>query len=331
MSIFQEQDEQDERSFCTNCRKVTSWRKARKRSRCLSCNAIFPCAHACEHWDCREERGEVKPDSNGVLRLVHPAILILALSFSSLFSFSCGGDPDNNLSDPKDAQASSPSSDTASPSPTPRPTGPPSPQTPCADAGATIVMQDAGGPGATDMRAMDGGIAPNADGGSAVADARDMGTLPILQPKLDAGRSCQPGSLCPMAVDEGSGIYSLKAGYTKPPASCIQGTNTESFSASGNVYWFQDYQGKRYVFRITGSCAAGATQPHTIFPYAKIEDVNPECGTLTDQIQLTGEWNSFVGPHTFVETGALDGISCANKRGRCARYQCYDSSGKVIK
>jgi hypothetical protein len=360
MSISQEQNEKDERSFCTNCRKITSWRKARKRSRCLSCNTIFPCAHVCEHWDCREERGEAKPDSNGVLRLVPPAILIFALS--SLFSFSCGGDPDNNLSDPKDAQVSSPSPDAASPFPTPRPTGPPSPQTPGADAGTMIVMQDAGdagaadmwvtgggiapnadggstgadvgtmivmqdagGAGAADMRVMDGGIAPNADGGSAGADARDTGVPPILQPKLDAGGRCQPGSQCPMAVDEGSGIYSLKSGTTNPPTSCIPGTG--SFSAIG-VYWFQDYQGKRYVFRIIGTCPTGATQPYVRFPYVKLEDVNPECGILTDQIQLGGEWNSFVGPHTFVVDRDT---SCANNRGRCARYQCYDSSGKVIK
>lgn len=328
MSTTQETKNQDERSFCNNCRKVTSWRRTRKRSRCLSCNTIFPCAHACEHWDCREERGEAKPDANGILRLVTPTLLILALSLASLAPLACGGD------DPRDqSQDASPSlspsplpalTDAASPSPTPRPMGPPSPQTPGADAGAV----DGGVTGnvSADARSGDAG---SSSGDTGDAGSKDGGTPPILQPKLDAGGSCQQGSWCPLAVDEGSGIYSLKSGTTKPPSSCILGTG--SLYEIG-VYWFQDYQGKRYVFRIVGSCAiTGDAQPYVIFPYVKIEDVNPECGKLTDQIQLTGEWKSFVGPHTFVETGALDGVSCANKRGRCARYQCYDSSGKVIK
>lgn len=327
MSTTQEtknQDEKDERSFCNNCRKVTSWRKARKRSRCLSCNTIFPCAHACEHWDCREERGEAKPDANGVLRLVTPTLLILALSLASLATSACGGSAaDDNPSDALPALPAS--SDAAPPFSMPRTQGPPSPQTPGADAGAVDGVVTGGT--VADARSGDMG-APPSDVGDGGNGAKDGGAPPILQPKPDAGGSCQPGSACPLAVDEGSGIYSLKSGTTKPPSSCILGTG--SLSAVG-VYWFQDYQGKRYAFRIVGSCAVGATQPHTIFPYVKIEDVNPECGTLTDQLQLSGEWKSFVGPHTFVETGALDGVSCMNKRGRCARYQCYDSSGKVVK
>lgn len=293
MSIPQEQDEKDKRSFCNSCRK-----------------------------------GDAKFDSNGVLRLSNPAIPVLGFALlASLFS-ACGSESSegSSLDGSSDAQgaqgaqgAQNAPSDTAYPSSEPRPMGPPSPQAPGTDAGVAIAGQDASGDSATDARVM--------DGGSAGGDVRGTDVPPILRPKLDAGGSCQSGSVCPMVVDEGSGIYSLKSGITKPPMSCIFGTQ---FSSAG-VYWFQDYQGKRYVFSIVGTCEPGAAQPYKIFPYVKIEDVNPECGALNDRIQLYGEWYSLVGPHTFVETGALDGVSCANKRGRCFLYQCYDPSGKVVR
>jgi hypothetical protein len=33
-----------------------------KRTRCTKCGDVFPCSHACDHFDCRLARGEELPD-----------------------------------------------------------------------------------------------------------------------------------------------------------------------------------------------------------------------------------------------------------------------------
>lgn len=56
-----------EHRWCAGCRAETTWKQGRTRAKCTGCGTEFPCA-ACKHWDCREARGEVAPDAQGVLR-----------------------------------------------------------------------------------------------------------------------------------------------------------------------------------------------------------------------------------------------------------------------
>jgi hypothetical protein len=54
-------------SFCNKCRKRTTWVRGRTAETCQECRGRFPC-RACTHADCREARGELVADKNGVLR-----------------------------------------------------------------------------------------------------------------------------------------------------------------------------------------------------------------------------------------------------------------------
>jgi hypothetical protein len=45
-----------ETAWCYKCRKVTTWKGGPRRVYCEGCGTDFPCAHACSHWDCGEER-----------------------------------------------------------------------------------------------------------------------------------------------------------------------------------------------------------------------------------------------------------------------------------
>jgi hypothetical protein len=67
-----EKQSKAKRAYCNVCGHETTWAKKRggKREVCGGCQGIFPCAHACRHWDCMEVRGEAVADELGVLRLV---------------------------------------------------------------------------------------------------------------------------------------------------------------------------------------------------------------------------------------------------------------------
>jgi hypothetical protein len=166
------------------------------------------------------------------------------------------------------------------------------------------------------------------DGGLADASARDGGPAadtggglpPILQPKPK--EPCHSEEKCPFIVDEGNGIYSLKYGEMDPPASCIYG------SSHPGVHWFQDYQGIRYLFYFDHVCTTGFYHPFVKYPYVKLEDVNPECASLSDQSILSYTWKQVVGKHKTVHQ---NGGICSKGRGSCRLYQCYDPSNKVIK
>jgi hypothetical protein len=62
--------ERSETSWCCGCKASKTWKGSGQRVHCTGCGTAFPCAHACAHWDCREEKGLAKADSNGVLKLV---------------------------------------------------------------------------------------------------------------------------------------------------------------------------------------------------------------------------------------------------------------------
>jgi hypothetical protein len=143
---------------------------------------------------------------------------------------------------------------------------------------------------------------------------------PILQPKPK--EPCRSEEKCPFIVDEGNGIYSLKYGEMDPPASCIYG------SSHPGVHWFQDYQGIRYLFYFDHVCTTGFYHPFVKYPYVKLEDVNPECASLSDQSILSYTWKQVVGKHKTVHQ---NGGICSKGRGSCRLYQCYDPSNKVIK
>ena len=60
----------DENANCRACKKITVWRQVRKHWKCTGCDDVYPCRHACKHFDCMETRGEVKADEHGFLRPV---------------------------------------------------------------------------------------------------------------------------------------------------------------------------------------------------------------------------------------------------------------------
>jgi hypothetical protein len=322
-------------SYCSGCRNVTSWTQKTKKLVCDSCKTAFPCSYKCDHWDCREARGEARADKNGVLRLIATLLLFV----SPLPLFSCASDnpnlnnPDANPASPPTPPGSrSPNSPYATHTPGAAPQAPNPAPLPAAMDGQGSAGGDAG---AVDARAL------SQDSGAAASDARAAGDgVPsILQPSPEMPKCFYGGKQrgCPFLRQEPTGVFSLNAKVEdlKGQISTIGCVMPVLESGPyGRVYWVQEYEGVKYLIGAQDPCGAGRFDPAEKPSYTNLNDLSLLCSQINGANnlgQVDQDWIPILGVKQ-IRTIEItrNGYPCA-KVGQCKWGICIDSNGKVLK